>query len=94
MGVEYYLLLEGSYRPNDYHLSTTVYIDKLSEKTKEINRWISQNKSRTIAIKRLEHKKADLDTNIINDLGWKPNTDLRSGLIKTYDWAIKNKIFE
>ena len=35
-----------------------------------------------------------LDTSIINDLGWKPNTDLRSGLIKTYDWAIKNKIFE
>ena len=35
-----------------------------------------------------------LDTSIINDLGWRANTDLKSGLIKTYDWAIKNKIFE
>ena len=35
-----------------------------------------------------------LDTGIINDLGWRPNTDLKSGLIKTYDWAIANKIFE
>ena len=35
-----------------------------------------------------------LDTGIINDLGWRPNTDLKSGLIKTYDWAITNKIFE
>ena len=35
-----------------------------------------------------------LDTSIINDLGWRANTDLKSGIIKTYDWAIKNKIFE
>ena len=35
-----------------------------------------------------------LDTSIINKLGWKPKTDLKIGLKKTYKWAIEKKVFD
>ena len=35
-----------------------------------------------------------LDTSKINDLGWKAEIDLKTGLIETYNWALKNKVFE
>ena len=35
-----------------------------------------------------------LDTSKINDMGWFANIELEKGLNMTYEWALKNKIFE
>ena len=35
-----------------------------------------------------------LDTSKINEMGWFPNIKLEEGLKMTYDWALKNKVFE
>ena len=35
-----------------------------------------------------------LDTSKINDMGWFANIKLEKGLKMTYEWALKNKIFE
>ena len=35
-----------------------------------------------------------LDTSKINDMGWFANIELEKGLKMTYEWALKNKIFE
>ncbi len=32
-----------------------------------------------------------LDTSLLMSQGWKPNIDLRNGLLTTYDWFIKNR---
>ena len=35
-----------------------------------------------------------LDTSKINNMGWFPNIELEKGLKMTYEWALKNKVFE
>ncbi len=35
-----------------------------------------------------------LDTTKINDMGWFANIELEKGLKMTYEWALKNKVFE
>ncbi len=35
-----------------------------------------------------------LDTTKINNMGWFPNIELEKGLKMTYEWALKNKVFE
>ena len=45
---------------------------------------------------KFDHNKPDgiprklLDSSIISDLGWKPETNLNDGLKMTYDWFTKN----
>ena len=35
-----------------------------------------------------------LDTSKINDMGWFANIELEKGMKMTYEWALKNKVFE
>ena len=35
-----------------------------------------------------------LDTSKINKMGWFANIQLENGLEMTYEWALKNKVFE
>ena len=35
-----------------------------------------------------------LDTSKINEMGWFANIQLENGLKMTYEWALKNKVFE
>jgi GDP-L-fucose synthase len=60
---------------------------------------LSEKVKRTVGFKgelRFDHSKPDgiprklLDSSIINNLGWKPETGLSDGLKITYDWFTKN----